>query len=183
MPFLTILTRSFRRPESLGRCVKSVASQTDPDVEQVILYDSIGRGVGWSYLNLKSVVPQGEYVFLLDDDDTLINPCFIETLKQCAAENNNPDVIYVQMDVSGTIMPIWEHGLKRGYIACSCFAIKRSVWLEHLQDIRDDYSADFYLIEAIHNCAARHTEAHLNMIASRVGKVSHGQPENIAVTA
>jgi glycosyltransferase involved in cell wall biosynthesis len=182
MPFLTILTRSFRRPESLVRCVKSVAHQTDPDVEQIVLHDPIGRGVGASYLNLRYSIPRGEYVYLLDDDDYLINDCFVEALKQCAAEHNNPDVIYVSMDVSGTIMPDFSEGLRRGWIACSCFAIKRNVWIEHVMDLRDDYSADFYFIEAINQCSRKHSTAQLDMIASRVGRVSNGQPESITVT-
>lgn len=182
-PFLTILTRSFRRPESLGRCVNSVALQTDPDVEHVILHDPIGRGVGWSYLNLRYAIPRGEYVFMLDDDDYLINRDFVAALKQCAQDNDQPDVIYIKMDVSGTIMPDFTDGLQRGWIACSCFAIRREVWLEHLADLRDDYSADFYFIHAISACGRMHSEAHLNMVASRVGKVSHGQPENLVLIA
>jgi glycosyltransferase involved in cell wall biosynthesis len=183
MPFLTIITRSFRRPESLARCVKSVACQTDPDVEHIILHDPIGRGVGASYLSLRGLFPHGEYVYLLDDDDYLIEPEFVEVLKRYAKALESPDVIYVQMNVSGTIMPEWEEGLQRGRIACSCFAIRREVWLEHVNDFINDYSADFYFIHAISICGRMHSEAHLNMIASQVGKVSHGKPENIAVTA
>jgi len=183
MPFLTILTRSFRRPQSLVRCVQSVAHQTDPDVEQIIIHDPVGRGVGWSYLNLHHVAPRGQYVFILDDDDYLINDCFIEALKQCALEHDSPDVIYVQMDVSGTIMPDFSEGLRRGWIACSCFAVRREVWLEHVKDFIDDYSADFYFIAAVHHCSRQHTIAHLDMIASKVGRVSNGHAENIAATA
>ncbi len=183
MTFLTILTRSYRRPESLARCVQSVARQTDPDAEQIVLHDPVGRGVGWSYLNLRYVTPRGEYVFLLDDDDYLIDDGFVAALKQFAHDNRKPDIIYVQMDVSGTVMPIWEHGLQRGYIAASCFALRRNVWIEHIIDLIDDYSADFYFISAVHNCPRDHSRAHLNMIASRVGKVSHGQPENVATFA
>src|SRR5512139_1455120 len=120
-PFLTILTRSFRRYESLSRCVKSVAAQTDPDVEQRILYDPIGRGVEWSYLNLRNIYPSGEYVMLLDDDDYLIEPSFVAQLKALVEEQHAPGVVFVGMNVSGTVMPVWDEGLKRGYIAASCF--------------------------------------------------------------
>lgn len=177
MAFLTILTRSFQRPESLARCVQSVARQTDPDVEQRIIFDPLGRGVEWSYLNLRGVVPDGEYVFLLDDDDYLIDPSFVAELKKVAERHNRPDVIFVGMNVAGTVMPVWDDGLRRGYIACSCFVVKCEVWLEHAVKFRDDYSADFYFIEAICNCDKHHTTAHLDMVASTTGKVSHGQPE------
>lgn len=183
MAFLTIITRSFRRPKSLVRCVDSVAHQTDQDVEQIIVHDPIGRGVEASYTNLKSITPDSLYVMLLDDDDYLIEPLFIERLKVVAVREDCPDVIFVGMDVSGTIMPVWEEGLRRGYIACSCFVVRRNVWLEHIKDIKADYSADFYFIESIMNCEHKHTSARLDMVASRVGKVSHGQPENIPAVA
>src|SRR5512139_2183289 len=179
MAFLTIITRSFRRYESLARCVKSAACQTDPDVEQRIIYDALGRGVEWSYLNLRGVDPAGEYVMLLDDDDYLIEPGFVAQLKETVIQHATPDVVFVGMDVSGTVMPVWEHGLKRGWIACSCFVVKREVWLEHTKDFRADYSADWYFIEAVCRCPRQHTQAHLDTVASTVGRVSHGKPENI----
>lgn len=177
MAFLTILTRSFRRPESLARNVQSVARQTDPDVEQRIIFDPIGRGVEWSYLNLRSVYPDGEYVFLLDDDDYLIDPLFVAELKQIVATHDRPDVVFVGMNVGGTVMPVWEHGLRRGYIACSCFVVKSEVWLEHAHNFHGDYSADFYFIDDICSCAKQHTTAHLDMVVSTTGRVSHGKPE------
>lgn len=176
-PFLTIITRSFKRPESLARCVKSVACQTDPDVEQIIAHDPVGRGVEASYLDMRYHLPRGEYVFILDDDDYLIDPGFVAALKQAA--HDRPDVIYVKMDVSGTIMPTWSDGLHCGQIAVSCFVVKREVWLEHVMDFIGDYSSDFHFIHAIHTCARQHSESHLDMIASQVGQVSHGKPEDI----
>jgi glycosyltransferase involved in cell wall biosynthesis len=183
MPFLTIITRSFRRPNSLARCVQSVARQTDPDAEQIILYDTIGHGVGQSYLNLRHLTPQGEYVFLLDDDDYLIDTGFVAALRQCALANAMPDVIYALMDHCGTMLPDWDDGLKRGNIACSCYVVRRDVWLEHASDFIDDYSADFYFIEAIHKCPRQHSAAHLDRIASRSERMSNGQPENIFAVA
>ncbi|HEY4723052.1 MAG TPA: hypothetical protein VII92_14460, partial [Anaerolineae bacterium] len=105
----------------------------------------------------------------MDDDDYLIADGFVAALKRCVEEEHKPDVVFVKMDVSGTAMPDFSEGLRRGWIACSCFAIKRGVWLEHVMDFIDDYSADFHFIEAIMNCARNHTQVHLNMIASRVG--------------
>lgn len=183
MAFLTIITRSFRRPKSLERCVNSVALQTDPDVEQIIAYDPDGRGVEASYTNLKTLTPSGLYVMLLDDDDYLIEPSFVAELKRVAQRDDTPEVVFVGMDVSGTIMPVWDEGLRRGYIACSCFVVRRDVWLEHIKDIKADYSADFYFIESIMACGKQHTSTRLDMVASKVGRVSHGQPENITATA
>src|SRR4030067_728827 len=128
--FLSIVTRTFRRPVGLARCVDSVARQTDPDVEHIILHDSIGRGVGWAYENLKTVQPGGEYVFILDDDDYLIDEGFVAELKQFVVEHVCPDLVFVLMRVRGRILPEWTEGLRLGDIAVSCLVLRRDVWLE-----------------------------------------------------
>src|SRR4030067_3647749 len=105
--FLTIVTRTFRRPVGLARCIDSVARQSDPDVEHIILHDSIGRGVGWSYENLRSAQPGGEYVFILDDDDYLIAGGFRAALKGFVIKHQWPDIVFVSMDVPGRVLPAW----------------------------------------------------------------------------
>lgn len=176
MAYLTILTRSFRRPECLARCVDSVARQTDPDVEQIILHDPIGRGVGQSYLDLRYLWPRGDYVYLLDDDDYLIDPDFVAALKR---HTEHSDVIFVGMDIKGRVLPDWSEGLRRGNIAVSCFVVRREVWMEHARDLLDDYSADFYLIEAIMKCARGHTHSELGRVVVRADRISNGRAENL----
>ena len=177
--FLTIVTRTFRRPVGLARCIDSVARQSDPDVEHIILHDSIGRGVGWSYENLRSAQPGGEYVFILDDDDYLIDEGFVAALKQFVVEHERPEIVFVGMDVQGRILPEWSEGLRLGDIAVSCFALRRDVWLEHAGDFSGDYGGDFHFIDAVYGCERQHTSARLERVVSRVDRVSYGEPENI----
>ena len=183
MAFLTVVTRAFRRPRGLARCVDSVARQTDPDIEHIILHDAVGRGVGWSYENLGTAHPSGEYVFILDDDDYLIDPDFVSVLRAFVAEHNSPDIVFVQMDVCGRILPEWSEGLRMGDIAVSCFVLCRNVWIEHRGDFRAQYAGDFHFINAVYRCARQHTEARLNRVVSRVDRVSSGKPEAIYLTA
>ena len=48
-PTLTIVTRTFRRPQMLERCVASVWAQECRDFQHVILPDEIGIGIRASY--------------------------------------------------------------------------------------------------------------------------------------
>lgn len=177
MAFLTILTRSYKRPNSLARCVQSVARQTDPDVEQRIIFDSIGRGVEWSYLNLRGITPDGEYVMLLDDDNYLSDDGFIAHLKKFIEDQGRPDVVFVEMDRLGALFPDLSEGIRRCYIDAGNVVIKRDVWLEHAPDFKADYSADFYFILAICNCPHQHTRAHMRGVSVVIDRISNGLPE------
>ena len=135
--------------------------------------------MGWAYENLKTVQPGGEYVFILDDDDYLIDEGFVAALKQFVVEHVCPDIVFVQMDVCGRILPEWSEGLRLGDIAVSCFALRREVWLEHGGDFSGEYGGDFHFIDAVYGCERQHTSARLERVASRVDRVSRGEPEAI----
>lgn len=175
MAFLTILTRSFRRPNQLARCVLSVARQSDPDIEHVIVHDPIGRGIGWSYQNLRTVPIGGDYVFILDDDDYLILDSFVHDLKQAA--HDRPEVMIVQMDLLDRRLPQTCGEPVLGGIAVSCFVVRRDVWLEHAPEFPACYEADYRFIHAIWTCPAQHRFKFLDLVAARIGRVSHGEPE------
>lgn len=55
MSFLTVITRTYKRPGLLARNQASLAAQTDPDFEQILLVDDAGRGVAWA--NAQRPVP------------------------------------------------------------------------------------------------------------------------------
>ena len=183
MAFLTVVTRSYKRPQALARCVQSVACQSDPDVEHVIVHDALGRGIGWSQENLRNVPIGGEWVYVLDDDDYLIDDRFIENLKVLVAERN-PEVVFVKMDMLWSILPPkTANGPLLGQIAVSCFVVKRAVWLEHVNDFQPIYEGDYTFIRAVWDCEKRHRRAWLDRVVARVGQVSHGQPENSHLVA
>ena len=59
----------------------------------------MGRGVGWSYENLAAYADQlqGEYIWILDDDDMCTRRTLVYELEQIA-QSDNPDVIMVRMN-------------------------------------------------------------------------------------
>ena len=93
-PFLTIVTRAYKKPRCLERNIKSIISQTDLDLEQIIIEDKIGQGLAWAdqILNEYKHLNTGKYVLVLDDDDEILNKSFVEILKDI---NNryDPDII------------------------------------------------------------------------------------------
>lgn len=177
--FLTIVTRSFKRPKGLARCVQSVARQSDPDVQQIIVHDALGRGVEWSHVNLCNVPIGGQFVFVLDDDDYLIDDQFVESLKALVAAEQ-PDVVFVQMDVEGRILPRDDmpNGPQLGEIAMSCFVVRRDVWLEHVVDFLPVYEGDLTFIHAVWHCPKQHRRATLRRLVSKTGGVGGGHAES-----
>lgn len=181
MPFLTVITRCFKRPTMIAKNIASLSAQTSQDYDQLCLIDDVGRGVGWSYTNMASYAPRlkGDYVWILDDDDMCICDTLIDDLKAIVAEHN-PDVIMLKMDHGPRgILPgkSWQQRPVLGDIGCSAFVVRRGVWQDHAPYFTPDYNGDFAFISSIfdedyeiywHDC-----------IASKVQRISDGQPERV----
>jgi hypothetical protein len=95
MAFLQVITRTFgKRAKLLERNKESLELLTDPDWEQTIVTDEVGRGCPWANANLSTVQATGEYVWVLDDDDVCALPDMIEQIKAVAAAEDRPEVIF-----------------------------------------------------------------------------------------
>ena len=158
MPFLSIVTRTCRRPLHLAMCKASVTRQVDQDLEHIILRDTIGVGVAesnWLFLNAQ---PCGEYVMILDDDDLLATPWVVSDLK-VVAEQHDPDVIVFKMRGPLGTLPgghSWGNTPEHGRIGGSCVAVKSHVWDACIGAIATDgqggppvYHSDLYYLEAV----------------------------------
>ena len=141
MPFLSILTRTYQRPEALKQCKRSVAMQADQDLEHLILRDTVGVGVVEAYRLLLNVQPRGEYVMILDDDDLLTSPWFVSDLK-AASRAYDPDVIVFKMQSEELgVLPdafVWQQKPIHGRIGGSNVAVKLHVWDECIWAIATD---------------------------------------------
>ena len=141
MPFLSILTRTYNRPEALQQCKRSIAGQADQDLEHIILCDTVGVGVAEANRLFLGADPHGQYVMMLDDDDLLASPWFISDLK-AASEAYNPDVIVFQMNNAEMgILPdrfVWQGEPKHGHIGGSCIAVKLPTWDQCIWSIATD---------------------------------------------
>lgn len=179
MPLLTIITRTFGgRPLGLERCTKSIADQTDRDVQHLLALDDQRRGVGWSHINLRTLSDRiaGDYVMLLDDDDYLIDSGFVKALRSHVAEA--PEVVIVKMDMgNGAILPPWRvEPPAHSSIASTCIISRSDIWREHVADFTDQYDGDYAYTIAVWNCG--HPFTWLDRVVAKVGRVSHGAGED-----
>lgn len=185
-PFLSIITRVYKRPKGLSANMASIESLQDKDVEQIFITDPIGVGLleanrSFAKNETKSLI-DGQYVYLLDDDDFIVNPKMINELKDIA-QKFKPDVICFRMviknNMNGNYYPTDEKcwGVRPviARIGGSCFVVKRQVWLKHIHEFGVPRCGDFYFIDSIFN--AGHSFYWHNVLMAETSKVSRGKPE------
>ncbi|MBU2072765.1 MAG: glycosyltransferase, partial [Gammaproteobacteria bacterium] len=125
-PFLTIITRTYKRPGLLRRCVNSVLAQSCDDYQFVILYDEVERGIqgSFEYAASEPEPYTGRYIYMLDDDNELCDPDFVKRLRDVANEYD-PDVIMVQAQHPdlGDIPRPWGIRPVGGMVDLACFVV------------------------------------------------------------
>jgi hypothetical protein len=79
-----------------------------------------------------------EYVMVLDDDDMLVYPNFVEEFSALIDIKNSPEIIFFKGEVKGLgILPTedtWGEHPVRGKIASFCFAVRRDVWIANIEE-------------------------------------------------
>jgi len=101
-PFLTVFTRTCKRPKMLSDLIDNLKAQTDTDFEQVFVVDKVGNHSGGNVKWANNQIPankhrvDGEYVYFLDDDKAVIYPYFIAELKEIARYAARPEIILVR---------------------------------------------------------------------------------------
>jgi glycosyltransferase involved in cell wall biosynthesis len=170
MAFLEVLTRTFgERPTMLLRNKLSLSEQTSKDWQQTLLVDEEKRGVPWAVGNLSTVEAEGEYVWILDDDDECIDPEFVEKLKEFVTAQNLPDVVIVRMEHTGhgTLPPLDLFGQapELGKIGTSAFVVRRDVWNANRFRWVENYTGDYFFIAAVYRKGYRFVW--WDMVASR----------------
>lgn len=179
MSFLTVITRTYKRPHLLARNQASLAAQTDPDFEQILLVDDAGRGVAWANAQLRDVADRitGEYVLVLDDDDRVATPELIADLKVVAWDR--PGVIMTRMDHGPRgILPEPEYVGQlppRAHVGCSAPIVRADVWRQCAFAWGAAYDGDYDFLTALFTAGA--TIAWYPVIATAVQQIGLGQPE------
>ncbi len=137
-PFLTIITRTCNRPNLLQENIESINKQTDGDFEHLFIVDEIGRGKIWAQASLNkfknNIGIKGKYVFILDDDDILVDPNFVSVLKE-RSKDSNPDLIMFRGKLGNKIYPPDVHFGKppiHTKICTFCFATERNLYMENI---------------------------------------------------
>lgn len=155
-PFLTVVTRCFKRPFLLRENVRSLKSQTDPDYEQIFIIDRVGRGLAQADRALSKYkdLNIGRYVMVLDDDDKITTPNFISTIKTYA-EKGNPDVMIWRGEFGKAdhALPLknefWGKKIIRSKIGSFNYGIKRELYNEHIHICKTGIMGDFDFLDAV----------------------------------
>ena len=175
-PFLTIVTRTCKRPNLLKICVDSIKAQTDQDLEQSFIVDDVGKGKVWAQASLNlykdQLGIQGRYVMVLDDDDYLIDPTFVEILKKVVGDSS-PDIIFFRGLLGNKLYPpdeFWEKPPVHARICTFCFAVKKELYMNLIHNWAQSDSGDFHFIRACFNSSKS------NLWINRAQKVSRGVP-------
>jgi len=155
-PFLTVVTRTHDRPEQLIHAHETLRVQTDQDFEHLILVDKVGVGIelaNQSFDRCKHYV-NGTYVYILDDDDEIVDHRFIQDLKELVQEIQY-DVVMVRMSRLGEIYPpnsFWKQPPTLARIGTPNFIVRAPVWKKHIKKFRNPRGGgggDFFFITSL----------------------------------
>lgn len=184
-PFLSIVTRCYKRPKMLAKNRVSAGAQIEGDFEQVFIVDDIGKGLHWANrtLHVNRARAMGEYVLILDDDDMFVDRNAIRYLK-AITEKHDPDVIIFKMDQILRNLPDMEWGKKivRAHIGSCCFVVKRKLWYDNIYvfgdppgGLDDWVAGDCWFIDCLMKTGC--SVYWFDKVLTRTQRVSKGNPE------
>lgn len=183
MPFLSIVTRCYKRPKMLRANILSVANQTDRDWEHIFIADDEGHGLLWAnqslYHNRHRV--RGRYVLILDDDNCLAYNGLVEDLKKLMMMfERSPVIIMVKEDqILRTLPDNWREYPMFGHIDTGCFIIRNKIWQRYIELFGQPNGGDYAFISALFAMVDSNgwLVNWFDKVAVRVQKVSRGKPE------
>jgi len=126
--------------------------QTDKDYKQIFLRDHEGRGLEYAngmFAQNKDKI-EGQYVYILDDDNRLIISDFVAGIRVIVAAGN-PDVIMVKANIRihGILPHYWEEPPRSAHIDSLNFVVERELWKKHIEAFHRPDHGDFYFIDAV----------------------------------
>lgn len=154
-PFLSVVTRSCGRAKQFARAKKSLATQTDPDYEHVVIIDKVGRGLHAANKSLAKNKHRvrGQYVFILDDDNYVNDVRFIKHLKNVVSQHKVDIILFkAHRKPFSQILPskrVWGIRPILGEIDSCCFVVKRAVWQKHIHEFGRPKHGDYHFIKAL----------------------------------
>lgn len=184
--FLSIVTRTHKRPKRLEQCKASIAQLTDADYEHVIVRDEIGVGHDGAYqLTIDAFDAgrfHGRYAWFLDDDDRLADPAFVTRLKETVATHDNPPVIVVRHQNAQRIWPedaYWERPPVRRHIGIGCLIVRADVWRKYAPFLTTHhYAGDWMMITQMVKDGLHREWVWLDMIGTLKGPAGVALPED-----
>lgn len=180
-PFITVITRCYKRPGYLYLNKASINNQTYKNYNHYLLIDNIGQGIEAANSFFENAdLTLGKYVFILDDDNALLYPNFFEDLYNIH-NKENPDVIFFKKKQvieyptykSWNKMPVIDH------IDTSCFIVKQHLYKNHIHKFSAPKKGDFYFIDSIFNSIIDKNKIYwFDKVTNIAFRISGGKSEN-----
>lgn len=177
--FLTVVTRHVVGREALfSRCKDSLSRQSVPSWEQVVIHDPIGQGLAFANKILVTVRGKisGEYVYILDDDNYLVDDAFIYSLMEVALTEHFPDIIMVRAHriPYNEILPDdahWGQSPTMGNVDSLCFVVRREVWERHIHKFSVPILGDITFIKYLFKLSC--SVAWLDKVVAEIDQIGH----------
>jgi GT2 family glycosyltransferase len=177
--FLTIYTPTYRRPNLLAACVASVDRQTArADIQHVIVRDAVGIGIAGMFAAIPDHLGElrGKYIYLLQDDDTLIGPDVVHDLRAFVAEQGDPAVVIVKVRKRGQVLPtFWGVRPRQAHIDLGNYVVRCDVFAKHVGDFGARYEGDFDFIDRLWRAGRQF--AWFDRLFAHAQVVGMGRPE------
>ena len=177
MAFLTIYTPTYRRPLLLAECRASVAAQSDPDYQHLVIEDTVGLGIGGMFAAIRqhTALIEGEYVYVLQDDDVLVDREFVRELKAFVWQHNRPPVVIVRNRKHGLQPRLWRQAPQLGSIDLGSYVVRADVFCRHADQFGARYEGDYDFIRFLWD--RRYTFAWWDRLVAEAQQVGMGRPE------
>jgi hypothetical protein len=181
-PFLSIVTRTHKRPIQLLQCLESISKMTDNDYENVLLVDSSDRGIGVGAANGMFARNKhrihGKWVYILDDDNILIDNDLLKSIKKID-NKEHPDVIMFRISHEGLVLPEdshWKKAPEIKHVDSSCLAVRKEIWDRHIASFNKPSCGDFFFARELYNKGYKfywHDRVVMYMAAQHNGSAEH----------
>lgn len=166
-PFLSIITRTCKRPRGLSRTIQSVLRQIDRDIEQVFVVDRLGAhpegNILWANKQFASNANRaiGQYTMALDDDGILYDTNLVARLKAIAHDEAMPEVFLVQAICPAPgggfhTLPYrgdwlrWDSGLPEKWSGNGyCTIARTDIWKKHVHNYQYAPGGDWHYNQSL----------------------------------
>jgi len=154
-PLITIVTRSFNRPQLLQRNIDMVSHMTNKNFEHVILQDQKGCGMAVAEASLYAFRDEfrGEYICHLDDDDYLSNFHFVDQISTILSnQTETPKVMIFKVwysDRDCTLPEVWNEFPMEGQITTSNFLVEKDLYKQNISCVARKHAGDYTFIHNV----------------------------------
>lgn len=179
-PLLTVITPTYRRPQQLEACLRSVGAQTAAhEIQHIVLPDHVGHGiVDGLYARLAWYAPvvRGRYVNILCDDDVLADETLVSSLASFVEARQSPPVVMARVRKGHMELPSCapEGPPQCGHVDMTSYIVRADVWQAHVHDYGKVYEGDYWHAKAVYD--AGYATTYWPALWA-IGGASNGRPE------